>query len=129
MPSNPGLCCGIPLGFRKRLVSRRSRLPEGLGRGDGFEAPFDFGGDLGLEFEALPVAGGGGELWGKFFADFFFDGGVKSLRSAGGDAVVHLLTIKFRTSGWNWKSRNNYRSGRGATLGFVAESRWDSSIK
>ena len=42
-----------------------------------------------MEFEALPVAGGGGELWGEFFEDFFFDGGVKSPGSAGGDAVVH----------------------------------------
>ena len=47
-----------------------------MGRGDGVHAAFDLGGELGLEFEALRVAGGGGELWGVFVEDFFFVGGV-----------------------------------------------------
>ena len=50
-----------------------------------------------FECDALPVAGGGGgELLGEFFADFFLDGGVKSERSAGGDAslVGHISVVR-----------------------------------
>jgi|SRR5687768_12679798 len=80
--------------------SARSRapvlLPERLRGGDGVKAAFYFGGDLGFEIDAFPIAGGGGELFGEFFADFFLDGGVKSERSAGGDAVVvgHSVAIR-----------------------------------
>ena len=73
-------------------------LPKRLRGGDGVEAAFYFGGDLGFEIDAFPIAGGGGELWGEFFADFFFDGGVKSERGAGGDAglVGHILRRSVR---------------------------------